>query len=141
MAGLADLPAGRDGPAKVVVGGLVDRAGGVGVGEWLTLQVVGVLPLRRGAADRGQVGFDEVAELVVGVGVGAGGYRFGVRPSDAVGLDVTPVSGPAYAARADAHWYPYAHEDGEWWPCAPCAPDPVAALTAVWDSRPSPGVA
>lgn len=41
----------------------------------------------------------------------------------------------------DAHWYPYAREDGEWWPCAPSAPDPVAALTAVWDSRQSPGVA
>nr|WSX49780.1 hypothetical protein OG409_13005 [Streptomyces sp. NBC_00974] len=41
----------------------------------------------------------------------------------------------------DGHWYPYAREDGEWWPCAPSAPDPVAAVTAVWDRRQSPGVA
>ncbi|WP_406387627.1 hypothetical protein [Streptomyces sp. NBC_00887] len=41
----------------------------------------------------------------------------------------------------DAHWYPYTRENGEWWPCAPCTPDPVAALTAAWDSRQSPGVA
>ncbi|MBT2543237.1 SWIM zinc finger family protein [Streptomyces sp. ISL-44] len=35
----------------------------------------------------------------------------------------------------DGHWYPYAREDGDWWPCAPAAPDPVAALTAAWDQR------
>ncbi|MEV0737759.1 SWIM zinc finger family protein [Streptomyces sp. NPDC050549] len=33
----------------------------------------------------------------------------------------------------DARWYPYIQEnDGEWWPAAPAATDPVAALTAVW---------
>ncbi|ARP71243.1 hypothetical protein LK07_17270 [Streptomyces pluripotens] len=33
----------------------------------------------------------------------------------------------------DARWYPYLQEnDGEWWPAAPAATDPVAALTAVW---------
>ncbi|MFR0357468.1 SWIM zinc finger family protein [Streptomyces sediminimaris] len=33
----------------------------------------------------------------------------------------------------DSRWYPYLqHEDGEWWPSAPGDPDPVTALTAVW---------
>lgn len=33
----------------------------------------------------------------------------------------------------DARWYPYLQDDdGEWWPAAPADPDPVAALTAVW---------
>ncbi|MFJ9539226.1 SWIM zinc finger family protein [Streptomyces sp. NPDC101225] len=33
----------------------------------------------------------------------------------------------------DTLWYPYLqHEDGEWWPAAPGEPDPVTALTAVW---------
>lgn len=30
-------------------------------------------------------------------------------------------------------WYPYAQDKGEWWPCAPADPDPVAALTAAWE--------
>ncbi|WP_405863652.1 SWIM zinc finger family protein [Streptomyces sp. NBC_00005] len=36
----------------------------------------------------------------------------------------------------DARWYPYLQEnDGEWSPAAPADPDPVAALTAVWQQR------
>jgi uncharacterized Zn finger protein len=33
----------------------------------------------------------------------------------------------------DGRWYPYARENGEWWPCARADPDPVAALTAAWE--------
>ncbi|MFJ8009492.1 SWIM zinc finger family protein [Streptomyces fagopyri] len=33
----------------------------------------------------------------------------------------------------DTRWYPYLRDDqGEWWPAAPAATDPVAALTTVW---------
>jgi uncharacterized Zn finger protein len=35
----------------------------------------------------------------------------------------------------DARWYPYLHDDGEWWPAAPADPDPVTALTSVWQDR------
>ncbi|MFI9580315.1 SWIM zinc finger family protein [Streptomyces sp. NPDC052236] len=35
----------------------------------------------------------------------------------------------------DSRWYPYAREDGEWWPCAPADSDPVAALAAAWEKR------
>ncbi|MDT9695621.1 SWIM zinc finger family protein [Streptomyces sp. P17] len=36
----------------------------------------------------------------------------------------------------DARWYPYLQDDdGEWWPAVPADPDPVAALTAVWQQR------
>jgi uncharacterized Zn finger protein len=35
----------------------------------------------------------------------------------------------------DDRWHPYAHEDGEWWPCAPADPDPVTALTTAWEAR------
>ncbi|WP_329394497.1 SWIM zinc finger family protein [Streptomyces melanogenes] len=36
----------------------------------------------------------------------------------------------------DALWYPCLQDDGEWWPAAPAASDPVAALTAVWQPAP-----
>ncbi|MFD7283795.1 SWIM zinc finger family protein [Streptomyces sp. NPDC059862] len=33
----------------------------------------------------------------------------------------------------DARWYPYRQDDdGDWWPAAPADPDPVTALTSVW---------
>ncbi|WP_283112631.1 SWIM zinc finger family protein [Streptomyces halobius] len=32
----------------------------------------------------------------------------------------------------DARWYPYLQDDGDWWPAAPADPDPVTALTSVW---------
>ncbi|MGW3917564.1 SWIM zinc finger family protein [Streptomyces sp. NPDC005070] len=33
----------------------------------------------------------------------------------------------------DTHWYPYLQDDdGDWWPAAPACPDPVTALTSVW---------
>ncbi|MEY9997674.1 putative Zn finger protein [Streptomyces sp. V4I8] len=33
----------------------------------------------------------------------------------------------------DARWYPCLQDDdGEWWPEAPASPDPVTALTSVW---------
>jgi hypothetical protein len=34
----------------------------------------------------------------------------------------------------DGRWHPYAHEDGEWWPCAAADPDPVTALTTAWEA-------
>nr|WP_255344988.1 hypothetical protein [Streptomyces avermitilis] len=33
----------------------------------------------------------------------------------------------------DTRWYPYLQDDdGDWWPAAPADPDPVTALTSVW---------
>ncbi|MFB6779695.1 SWIM zinc finger family protein [Streptomyces sp. NPDC056352] len=33
----------------------------------------------------------------------------------------------------DTRWHPYLqHDDGDWWPAAPADPDPVTALTSVW---------
>lgn len=33
----------------------------------------------------------------------------------------------------DGRWYPYARQDGDWWPCAPAGDDPVTALAAAWE--------
>lgn len=36
----------------------------------------------------------------------------------------------------DTRWYPYLrHDDGDWWPSAPADPDPVTALTSVWQQQ------
>ncbi len=35
----------------------------------------------------------------------------------------------------DGRWYPYRLEDGKWWPAAPSATDPVAALGALLDEK------
>ncbi|MFD9358443.1 SWIM zinc finger family protein [Streptomyces sp. NPDC060031] len=37
----------------------------------------------------------------------------------------------------DHRWYPYLHQDGDWWPAGPADADLVAALTVAWQQTPA----